>query len=1017
MRLPQFAIQNHQFSMIIIILLILSGIVSFLTMPRSEDPTVTPPGTSVIVIFPGANPVDLEELVIDPIEEVINELEDIKELVSSAEDGLAVINVEFNVGSDADDKYADVVQKVNSIRNNLPAEILQLDMIKWSISDVKILQTALISESASYRALEKEADRLKKQLERVPGVKKIEIGALPRQQVLIAVDLERLAQVHIPLNRIIGAIQTNNLNIPGGNIDIGNKRFNIQTSGSYSSLDEIRNTVIDASGQNLLYLKDLATVSYSYEDQQYRARFNGKRAIFLTANQKDGTNIYQVMGGIKTELDKFARTLPATMTIENVFDQSQSVSYRLNGFFSNLLQGLILVGVVMLLAVNIRAAIIVMLAIPVSILMGVTFIDFSGYGLQQMTIAGLVIALGMLVDNAIVVTDNVTRFMKMGYSKTEAAIQGTQQVGWAVTSSTITTVLAFVPMMMMQNVTGDFIRSMPLIVVYTLFASLFVSLTQTPYLASKFINVANGDRESRFRRMINWFIETKYRKTLAYALEHPRLILVTALIVFFLSLSLFPFIGVSFFPKAEKPQLLINIELPEGTSLDRTDEIAQKVESVIAARKDIKLYAANVGKGNPRIYYNVIARHEKSNYAQIFVELIKNDLALQSQVVAELRQEFSTYAGVAIEVKEFEQGPPVEAPIAIRLLGENLEVLKATSRDIEDIIHGTEGTVNIYNPLKTTKADLHVKINKAKAGLLGIPLAEIDRTVRAAINGLTVSKFRDDEGKEYDIVIRMPIDNKPTIKEFDRIFVTSVTGAQIPLKQVAAIEFQSTPISINHYKLERSVTITADVISGYSVNDVTMDILGQLEKYQFPKGYRYYAGGELESREESFGGMMQAIIIAMVGIMAVLVLQFRSYSQPLIVFSTIPLAIIGSLVALFITGNNFSFTAFVGLTSLIGIVVNNAIILVDFANQLRAEGKDVVTALKETGELRFTPIILTSGTTVGGLLPLTLRGGTMWAPMGWTIIGGLTMSTILTLVIVPVLYKVFTKEIGHSGKA
>jgi len=1010
MRLPKFAIENHQFTMIIIVLLILSGIVSFLIMPRSEDPTVTPPGSSVVVIFPGANPVDLEELVVDPIEEVINELEDIKALDSRAEDGLAVINVEFNIGSDADDKYADVVQKVNSIRSTLPAEILQLDMIKWSISDVKILQTALISDSASYRALEKEADRLKKQLERVPGVKKIEIGALPRQQVLIAVDLERLAQVHIPLNRIISAIQTHNLNIPGGNIDIGHKRFNIQTSGSYGSLDEIRNTVIDASGQNLLYLKDMATVSYSYEDQQYRARFNGRRAIFLTANQKDDTNIYQVMGGIKTELEKFARTLPASMTIENVFDQSQSVSYRLNGFFSNLLQGLILVGIVMLLAVNIRAAIVVMLAIPVSVLMGVTFIDFSGYGLQQMTIAGLVIALGMLVDNAIVVTDNVTRFMKLGYSRTEAAIQGTQQVSWAVTSSTITTVLAFVPMMMMQNVTGDFIRSMPLIVVFTLLASLFVSLTQTPYLASKFINVANGERDSRFRRALNWFIETKYRKILAYALDHPRFILMTALVVFLLSLTLFPFIGISFFPKAEKPQLLINIELPEGTSLDRTDEIAQQVESVLAARQDIKLYAANVGKGNPRIYYNVIARHEKSNYAQIFVEVIKNDLALQSRVVNELRKEFSTYAGVAIEVKEFEQGPPVEAPVAIRLLGENLEVLKAISRDIEEIIRGSEGTVNVYNPLRTTKSDLHVKINKAKAGLLGIPIAEIDRTVRAAINGLTIDKYRDEDGKEYDIVIRMPIDQKPTIKDFDRIFVTSMTGAQIPLKQVAAIEFQSTPIAISHYKLERSVTITADVTTGYSVNDVTMKILSQLETYNFPKGYRYYAGGELESREESFGGMMQAIIVAMVGILAVLVLQFRSYSQPLIVFSTIPLAIIGSLVALFVTGNNFSFTAFVGLTSLVGIVVNNAIILVDFANQLRAEGKDVVTALKETGELRFTPIILTSGTTVGGLLPLTLRGGTMWAPMGWVIIGGLTLSTVLTLVIVPVLYKVFTKE-------
>jgi multidrug efflux pump subunit AcrB len=344
------------------------------------------------------------------------------------------------------------------------------------------------------------------------------------------------------------------------------------------------------------------------------------------------------------------------------------------------------------------------------------------------------------------------------------------------------------------------------------------------------------------------------------------------------------------------------------------------------------------------------------------------------------------------------------------VIGENLDVLSDIAGDIEDLIATTEGAINTHNPLSTTKTDIHVNINREKAGLLGVPLASIDQTVRAAAAGMNISKFRDENGKEYDIVLRLPINGKMHIADFDKIYVNSVRGIPIPLKQLANIEFKASPQIIDHFKLERNVSITADVLSGYSVNEVTQKVLNKLDNYELPEDYRFYIGGEHESQEESFGGMLNAIIIAMLGIFAVLVLQFRSFTQPIIVFSAIPLAVIGSVVALLITGYTFSFTAFVGLTSLVGIVVNNSIILVDYTNQLRNSGHKLLAALKEAGETRFRPIILTTGTTIGGLLPLTLRGGTLWAPMGWTIIGGLFASTFLTLILVPVLYKIFTKE-------
>ena len=1010
MRIPKLAIENYQFTMIVMLALVIAGIISFLTMPRTEDPPVEKSGSSVVVLFPGANPLDLEQLVTEPIETAVNELDDIKRINSIMNDGLAVVHVEFFIGTDPQEKYNDVVQKVNSIRNDLPDEILEIRTNKWQVSDVNILQMALVSDSAAYSSLEDEADRLKKMLEKVAGVRQVKTWAYPEQEVRVAIDLEEMAARNIPLNQIFNAIQSANMNIPGGNIDIGSKRFSIQTSGNYRSLTDIQNTIIHSDGNKIIYLKDVAEVYFDYADETYRARFNSLRAVFITVNQKEGTNIFQVMDDLKEQVARFKTELSASIGLHYVFDQSESVAARLNSFFSNLLQGIILVGLVMLLALSLRAATIVMVAIPVSVLIGIGFVDMSGFGLQQMTIAGLVIVLGILVDNAIVVTENVTRFLKMGHNHQEAAIKGTEQIGWAIVSATVTTVLAFVPMMMIRDITGDFIRSMPVTVVFTLTASLLVALTLTPYLSSRFLEKNEKVRPNRAQRLLDSLIQNQYRKTLNFALNHPTLVITLALVIFLSSLTLFPLVGVSFFPKAHKPQFIINIEMPKGTSLDKTDTVAQYVESVLARRKEIVHYAASVGRGNPRIYYNVIEYNENSTVAQIFVQIQRREVKNLSALIHELRQAFKNYPSAQIEVKELEQGPPVDAPISIKIIGKNLDVLKQLAGEIEKIITSTAGTINTNNPVRSSEADLHLKINRAKAGLLGVPLVEIDRTVRACITGMPISKYRDAEGKEYNIVIRLPVQQKPTLADFDKIYVSSVTGAQVPLTQLATLEFKATPQQINHFSLDRSVTLTADVIGNTSVDQVTREIIHKLAQYDWPPNYQYYIGGEHESREESFGGMYKAIAIALLGVFGVLVLQFRSFSQPVIVFAAIPLAIIGSVLALLITGYSFSFTAFVGLTSLVGIVVNNSIILVDYTNKLRESGKELLEIIKEAGETRFRPIILTTGTTIGGLLPLTLQGGDLWAPMGWTIIGGLLVSTFLTLVVVPVLYKIMTKN-------
>lgn len=1008
MSLPKFAIENHQFSTIVVTLLVLLGIMSYFTMPRSENPQISPAGTSIFAVYPGANPIDIEKLVIKPIEDELNELEDIKEITSTARNGFGIVEIEFLSGSDGDEKYSDVIQKVNNIRNNLPDEILSVDMIKWTITDVKILQIALVSESSPYKELEKEAEVLQDELKNIPGVGKVEIWGFPEQEIRITPNFEKMAQQNISLSHLIGALQSSNLNIPGGKLDISGKDFGINTSGNFETLEEIENTIINFGSNELIYVKDIATVDYSYEDQNYYTRFNGKRSVFVTVTQKSGTNIFTIIKQLKSRMQKYENNLTPRIQVETIFDQSIDVSNRLDGFFFNLLQGLFLVGIIVILAVGFRASLIVLTVIPVSLIIGIGLIDFSGYGLQQMTIAGLVVALGLLVDNAIVVTENITRFMNLGYSKLEAAVKGASQIALAVTSSTATTVLAFVPMMLMADVTGDFIRSMPIIVSFTLVASLWISLTVTPYLAKKFYNDDSAKHESKTRGLLNRFVKTRYNKRLDFALLHPKTIIISSVMVFIVSLGLFPLVGVSFFPKAEKPQFMININLPEGSSIDKTDRAAKFVENILLSKEEVLSFASNVGRGNPRIYYNVLSKRNAANHAQFFVQLDEYDYLKFNNFLGDLRSEFNVYPGAQIEVKDFQQGPPVEAPIAIKVLGDNISKLKELSLIVEKDFNSTDGTLNVNNPLGTTKTDFHININRAKASMYGVQIAEIDKAIRASIAGLNISKYRDEEGKEYNIIIRGEELKSNKIRIFDKIYVASMSGAQIPLKQLAKIEFESSPLEISHYDLSRTVTITSDVKDSYSVNEVTQEIIEKLGNNDWPKGYSFYVGGEIKSQQESFDGMAKALIITIVGIFGVLVLQFKSYKQPLIVFSAIPLAIIGSIIALLVTGYSFSFTAFVGLTSLVGIVVNNSIILVDYSNQLRKEGKELIEAIKTAAEVRFIPIVLTTATTIGGLLPLTLAGGTMWAPMGWAIIGGLIMSTFLTLIVVPVLYKIYS---------
>jgi multidrug efflux pump subunit AcrB len=1016
MKIAEFSVKNYQFTLIIFVLLMALGLSSLFNMPRGEDPETEAPSYSIIVVYPGTGPADMEKLVVDPFEKRINELDDIKKVTSDINDGLAVIRVDYKHDSDVESKYQEIVREVNAIRGELPQDIFSIDILRFSSTDVNILQMALISETAPYSELERQIERLEEGLEKVKGLKKIETHGYPEQQVRVQLDLEKMAHQKIPANFVLNALQSENINIPGGSVQVNTRKFNVKTSGEYKSVEEIQNTIVFVSGNKLVYLRDIATVEPVYQDESHITRLNGFRSVLLTASQKDEQNIFAVSEQVNPVLDQFEKTLPSNMKLIRNFDQSVSVSHRLTRFSNDFLIAILLVSIT-LLPLGTRAAIVVMISIPLSIFTGLFLLDFFGFTINQLSIVGLIVALGILVDDSIVVIENIERYLRAGKSKEEAAIQATKQIGLAVVGCTITLILAFLPLVFLPETAGDFIRSLPMAVIFTVIASLFVSLTIVPFLSSRILKNHASPEGNIFLRALKKGISGTYSKVLHRALRHPAITLVFATVLFVASLALFPVVGFSLFPKSEKPQFLVNIETPNGTSLYETDRIARYVEGELKKEGQIKYYTANVGKGNPRIYYNVIGKAETSNFAQFYVQL--NDVTPddKTKLIDKLREKFFFYPNAKIEVKDFEQGPPLEAPVAIRIFGENLDSLRSIAMTVEQILKKSPGTIYVNNPLANQQTDLRVRINKDKAGLLGVSIGEIDRTIRLGIAGLNIGKFSPVEGEDEVLInVTTPHGKFTTYEVFDKLFVNSVMGQAIPLRQLARIDFETSPNLIRHYDKARYATVTAFVKSGYLYEAVNEDVIKKLDKIKMPEGYRYQAAGELENKQESFGGIETIILITIFGFIAVLVLEFGTFKSTLIVLSVIPLGVIGAVTMLLITGNPMSFVAVIGLIALVGIEVKNSILLVDFTNQLRERGVPLDEAIEKAGEIRFVPIVLTSLTAIGGLIPLAIEGNPLYSPLALVLIGGLISSTLLSRLVTPVMYKLLPPKVVVVGE-
>ncbi|MEZ4790832.1 MAG: efflux RND transporter permease subunit [Flavobacteriales bacterium] len=1011
MWITRYAVKNSPFTLVIFLMIVVVGMNTLVSMPRAEDPEMNAPIYPIVAVYPGTSPEDMENLVVDPIEKRVTELDDIKRVYSTIKDGVAVIRVDALYGVDVDRKHQELVQEINALRAELPTDIHSIDVQKATPSSVNVLQVALVSENAPRRVLKEQAERLQEELEAVPMLKKVEVNGIPDATVRIDLQLEKLARLNIPLDQVIGAVQSEMANIPGGSVDAGSKTLNVKTSGSYLDAADIARTVVaTADGRNTL-LRDVARVTDTYQEDRHITRLNGHRSVVVNAAMKSDMNISEAQARYAPILNRFKAQLPQNVALEEHFDQAQAVNYRLGVLGRDFL---IAIGLVLLtlLPLGNRASLVVMISIPLSLAMGVVMLNAMGFSLNQLSIVGMVVALGLLVDDSIVVVENIERWLREGKKPLDAVLGAVKEIGVAVIGCTVTLCIAFMPLALMPEASGEFIRSLPLAVILAVVSSMFVSLTIVPFLSIRLLKPHHDAEGNFFLRGLKRGIHATYAPLLEHSLRNPRTTLLVALAIFIGSLGLMKAIGFSLFPASEKPQFMVNVVAPLQSNLARTDSLARLVEHELAQRPEVQYYTTNVGKGNPQVYYNVQPENERTDFAQVFVQLQpKTGTRTKLRVIDELRTTFAQVPGAQIEVKDFEQGPPQLAPVEVRIFGEDLDTLRRISAQVAAMLKEMPGSLYVDDPMANLKSDLRVRIDRDKASMLGIATVDIDRTVRLAVAGLGMGTFNDPQGVEREVMITVPKGQRADLHVFDDLYVTSRSGASIPLRQVAELQLEASPQTIKHLGKRRYVSVSSFVQQGFLVDDALNATIHAMDGMELPAGYSYTMGGEIETRQDSFGGFGTIILATIFLFIAVLVLEFGTFKSTLIVLSVIPLGIVGAVIALWMTGNSLSFVAIVGLIALAGIEVKNTILLVDFTNQLRSEGRTLEDAIREAGEMRFLPIVLTSLTAIGGLLPIAYSTNPLISPLAIVLIGGLISSTVLSRLVTPVVYKLIPPRV------
>lgn len=1017
MKIPEFSVRRKVTTAMLTMILVVLGMITFTRLGLDFFPDIEYPTVSVITVYKGASSEDIENTITKPLEEIISSVNRVKKVSSMTVEGASVIMIEFEWGTNLDFAAQDVRDQIGLYRNYIPEEATDPLVVKFSMSQIPIIFYGLTADRPPYELKEIVENEVVGRLERIDGVASAQVFSMETREILVDVDKSALESRNLSLDQILAALRMENLNLPAGHIVERHSDFLLRTIGEYESLDDIRNTVVGTTPTGSpIYLRDVAEVKDTLKDTRFLARIQREKGVFLVINKRSGANTVIAAEEVKKEIEKIKAQLPPDVEFFAFMDQSEMIQRVIRRTGNNALVGGILAMIFILVFLhNWRPTVTIFLAIPLSVI--TTFIAFylAGYTINLLTLGGLALGIGMLVDNAVVVIENIFRHLEEGKERNEAARVGASEVGMAITASTLTTIAVFFPMVFARGITGTLTRGLALAIAFSLLASLFVALTVVPMVASLIFKANRNKEEEGRKRRRKEFERTKafYRRILDKALRRRGWVLGGVFGLFVLSLAIIPFLGTEFMPAMDRDMIILKVTMPIGTSLDETDRVVAMVENLMAQEPGVEVISAQAGsqaEENPADLaggINTTGTHEGLLWAGL---VNKSERGLTDrQILENIRKKLPRLKDVkfeAIDIGEAMMGG-AQAPIEIKIFGKDLGRLKETANMIVDEIKDVEGLRDVTHTLAEGKPEYHIRVRREQAYRLGLMVSQIANTVQTASLGKVATRFREGD-EEVDIRVRFQEKFRDSLDDIRGIPIITPLNKVVRLDQVATITQGEGPIRITRENQAREVAVTAN-IAGRDLGSIVRDIKSRISPIEraLPPGYFIEFGGQYEQMQEAFLIMAGAFALATLLVYMIMASQFESFVHPFVIMFTIPLALVGVVLALLLTGNAVNLPVLIGFVMLGGIAVNNGIVMVDYINQLKARGVEKKEAILQGCVVRLRPVLITAFTTILGMVPMALstsEGAEMRSPMAITVIGGLIATTFLTLFVIPIVY-------------
>lgn len=1014
------SIKRPVFATMVIVSLMVLGAVSMTRLGIDLFPEVNFPFVNVSIVYPGAGPEEVETLVTRPVEDAVAGIAGVKRVISTSTEGFSRVGIELRLEVDPQAAAAEVREKVAAIRERLPEQIKDPTIQRFDVSALPIATYAVGSNLSSDVARRMVEDDLKPLLGQIDGVAAVEVNGGEVRELHVDLDPRRLEALNLPLTEVAAKLAADNLDVPGGQIKRDGKAVSLRTQGQYRSASEIENVILRSAAGSTVRVKDVGVVVDGYEDRLSTTRLNGADAVSFSVRKQAGANTVDVQDQIDAALAKAAPSFPA-LQIKTVHTDAEAIKENVSDVSGHIIfGGFMAVLVIFVFMRDWRSTLITALALPTSVIATFFFMYLVGFTINMMTLMALSLVIGILIDDAVVVRENIYRHMERGEDPMTAAQRGTSEIGLAVMATTFTILAVFLPVGFMTGLVGQFFKSFALTIAFAVSISLLVAFTLDPMLSSRFVRfipLAERTRTAtgRFLERVGGYydrLDRQYHRLLAWAVEHPWQIVATAAVVFFASMSTLTIIGTEFVPVEDRGEFVVNVEVPPGTSFEQTVSHVAEVEKVITEMPEVQQIFSTVGvEGNP-MKAALRVKAGKKNERERGLLALKDEMRTRLKAIPLLK--------MTVADPEFMQGAPSEAPLNVFVRGDDMVALQRLNEEIIAQVKAVPGAVDVDSSLETGQPEMAARVNRELAADLGFDVGTVARQLRGMVEGIVPTRLREDD-KEYDIRVRLAPEFRNDFEAIARTPLYSQTGAVVRTRDIVRLEPEVGPASIDREQRVRQAKISIE-LTDRPLGDVTSDVTTVMAGIPMPPGFEWGFAGDVEMMQESAASMGLALLLAIAFIYIVLASQFESFLEPFLIMISLPLALVGALLAILLTGKNLGMPAMIGVVMLMGLVTKNAILLVDLTNQYVRDGMSVKDAILKAGPIRLRPILMTTIAMILGMLPSAMgrgEGSDFRAPISIATIGGLITSTLLTLVVVPVAYLLLARIVERvkAGRA